>query len=377
MEVHMINQHMTITRLAAFMMFFTCLCASFSVNAQSGNVVLWNKLGSDTEIRNSEIGPNGLITQGNIPITYSPLKFGNGMRTYGTYYEGFQQTTKVKFLFNAPNSLGDKGAVAFWVRPDHGSDDGGIRRWLNMTEGQIGAGIYWRGWDQGLMYELCTPSGCQQQILVPNSQVQFKAGDSLHVAFVWDLSGIDGTGNTLRAYFNGKLVGSSSRQWAHGLSMGGFSAGWSDYSQYASIDNLIVWDYAKTDFSDRFTENPIGCGEGDSAELSAIITKKSGVQSSRFWTITLSNKSGCPAENAQIDSMFLTQTAGAACTPMITSPLSFPLGVGNVPSNSQASGTVSIDFTGCPNNARFRADIDYSSNNGAVSGSKTLNNQFR
>jgi hypothetical protein len=41
------------------MAFFTFLIAPVAVHAQSGNVTLWNKLGSDTEIINSEIGPGG------------------------------------------------------------------------------------------------------------------------------------------------------------------------------------------------------------------------------------------------------------------------------------------------------------------------------
>lgn len=119
------------------------------------------------------------------------------------------------------------------------------------------------------------------------------------------------------------------------------------------------------------------CPEGALPNLSAGITKKSGAKNLRSWAITLSNKSGCSAENAQIDSLMLTQTFGSACTPVITSPLSFPLGVGNIPAESKASGTSTLDFTGCPNNARFKATIPFSSNNGEVNGSKTLNNQFR
>jgi hypothetical protein len=111
--------------------------------------------------------------------------------------------------------------------------------------------------------------------------------------------------------------------------------------------------------------------------LSALISSKSGTQNARSWNLSLSNKGSCPAENAQIDDLLLTQTIGTQCQPVITSPLSFPLGIGNIPAGSQASGTTTIDFTGCPNNARFKATIPFSSNNGEVNGSKTLNNQFR
>lgn len=119
------------------------------------------------------------------------------------------------------------------------------------------------------------------------------------------------------------------------------------------------------------------CCEGVLPNLSALISSKFGTQNARSWSLTIANKGSCPAENAQIENLVLTQTAGAACTPVISSPLSFPLGVGNIPAGAQASGTATINFTGCPNNARFKTTISFSSNNGAVTGSKTLNNQFR
>jgi hypothetical protein len=118
--------------IAALMVFFAFLFASTAVHA-ANNVFFWNKLGSNYEVTHSETGPNGEITQGNPPITYSPLQFGNGIHTYGNSSSG----AWVKFLFDKPNSLGDKGALAFWVRPDHGSDDGGIRRWLNGPGGWV------------------------------------------------------------------------------------------------------------------------------------------------------------------------------------------------------------------------------------------------
>jgi hypothetical protein len=149
------------------------------------------------------------------------------------------------------------------------------------------------------------------------------------------------------------------------------------YLFLGSSPNCCNWDYAKTDFSDRFVENPLGCEEGGLPNLSAAITKKTGTQNIRLWTISLANKSGCPAENAQIDTLTLAQTAGSACTPVITNPPAFPLGVGNIPAVPQASGSVTLDFTGCPNKARFKAIIPFSSNNSTVTGSKTFNNQFR
>ena len=109
--------------------------------------------------------------------------------------------------------------------------------------------------------------------------------------------------------------------------------------------------------------------------LSALISSKTGSQSARQWTIALT--STCFADNAQIDGLTLTQTFGATCTPIITSPAAFPLKVGDIESHGEASGVATIDFSGCANSARFSAKISFSANDGAAHGSKTLNNQYR
>ena len=208
-----------------------------------------------------------------------------------------------------------------------------------------------------------------------------------YLAFVWDVDGIACTSDTIRIYFNDALKGKTQAIWSASghvdtylfIGSGPNCCGWdTHYNAVKGVtDNFVIWDYAKTDFSDRFNESPVGCEVGGLPKLSMGISKKSGTQNTRSWTLTFSNKSNCPAENAQIDDLLLTQTTGTQCQPVITSPLSFPLGIGNIPAGSQASGTTTLDFTGCPNNARFKANITFSSNNGEVNGSKTLNNQFR
>ena len=110
-------------------------------------------------------------------------------------------------------------------------------------------------------------------------------------------------------------------------------------------------------------------------QLAGLITGKSGPTNARAWTITLSNSGPGAANAAEINSLTLKQTFGAACTPVIAS--SFPVAVGSIAPASSANGVVTIDFTGCPNNARFTTTFSFSANNGVVTGSKTLYNQFR
>ncbi len=73
--------------------------------------------------------------------------------------------------------------------------------------------------------------------------------------------------------------------------------------------------------------------------------------------------------------MTLTQTSGPACTPMIATPL--PVLVGNIAPGGSATGNVTIDYTGCAPANRFTVVLSYSANGGAVTGSKTLYNQFQ
>lgn len=110
------------------------------------------------------------------------------------------------------------------------------------------------------------------------------------------------------------------------------------------------------------------------AALSGIITNKTGTANARVWTVTVSNGGPGAAYNARLDGLTLTQTAGAACTPVITS--SFPAVVGNVAPVSSGGGAVTIDFTGCAAAVQFRADIGFSANAGADTGGRTLYHQF-
>lgn len=144
------------------------------------------------------------------------------------------------------------------------------------------------------------------------------------------------------------------------------------------LDDFRLYDraLAKNEITALFNESPPSC-VGVLPVLSVLVTSKSGSQDARLWAITLANKGFCGAENAQIDALKLTQTYGAACTPAITSPVAFPLNIGDVPAHGQASSAVTINFSGCPNNARFSAKITYSANDGAVHSSKILNNQYR
>ncbi|MCI5125747.1 MAG: hypothetical protein D3925_15060, partial [Candidatus Electrothrix sp. AR5] len=136
----------------------------------------------------------------------------------------------------------------------------------------------WNGWDYGstgkrFMFSIGNASDSSAVNIytpefsaAPGGHLDFNDGTTFHFACVWDVNGIDGTADTVRLYVNGNVEASSNATWTTTnnfdpyLYLGSYPgyAGWDHY--YNSVkgvtDNLIIRDYAKTDFSDRFIETP-------------------------------------------------------------------------------------------------------------------------
>lgn len=106
------------------------------------------------------------------------------------------------------------------------------------------------------------------------------------------------------------------------------------------------------------------------------IASKSGVQNARVWTVTASNGGPGTAYGTQVTGFSLTQVAGAACTPVVTPPSSYPVSLGDIAASNSASAAFTIDFTGCSSLARFTLSMPWVS---AVyhTGTFALGNQFR
>jgi hypothetical protein len=123
------------------------------------------------------------------------------------------------------------------------------------------------------------------------------------------------------------------------------------------------------------TSGSVSVAAAGAAALTGVVTAKSGASNLRVWTFTVTDGGPGAAYLARIDSMSLTQTAGAPCSPVVAT--SFPLPVGDIAAAASAGGAVSIDFTGCVVTARFRATFAFSANLGAATGTRTLYNQFQ
>jgi hypothetical protein len=111
--------------------------------------------------------------------------------------------------------------------------------------------------------------------------------------------------------------------------------------------------------------------------LGGTIGGKSGLQSARVWVFEVGDNGPGSALGAAITGITLVQTSGAACTPVITNPASFPLPAGNIAPKATANVNVTIDFAGCASNAAFKVTATESANNGAATGTIVRLNQFQ
>ena len=114
--------------------------------------------------------------------------------------------------------------------------------------------------------------------------------------------------------------------------------------------------------------------------LFGSLTSKQGLQNARVWTFDIGNSGGVIANGAQISSVAITQTAlggGSACRPVIVSPASFPLSLGNIAAGSAVPAGITINFTGCANTAEFSVLLQLSASNGNIIGSILRDNEER
>jgi hypothetical protein len=132
--------------------------------------------------------------------------------------------------------------------------------------------------------------------------------------------------------------------------------------------------------ADTNTVNNQGCdistvAPGTNA-LSGTIAAKAGPANARVWSISVTNAGSTPAYEVTLAAFTLTQTAGAACTPVITAPKAFPIMLGMLGAGGTATGGISIDFTGCAALARFTLNVPITMTGQTVN-TLTRTNQFQ
>lgn len=219
--------------------------------------IFWDRMeGSTTKEVINNIAPT---THGT--VDYTTGYFGNGVRCdsngEGIDYNGWAS--------NFNSFIDSAFTIEFYVQTTynvingtHDIGDGSVRYFFwasvntsNFIQLQISAahmGFFGRY------------NGTNRFLVSTDASLDWSAGDWVHLACVADASGIDGGANTMQLYFNGSQVGSLST----GLgTTSGTYAEWiiGTVTGYAAnshvngiIDNLKIYDYAKTDFSDRYRE---------------------------------------------------------------------------------------------------------------------------
>jgi len=232
--------------LAFFMLFF------YSHPAKADSLLLWNKLGSEYEVTHSETGPDFTILN-NSNLAYEPVQFDNGIKCSA-------QSTDSK-IYIPTNDLfpttRDRGTIEFWIKINSSPQFMGYPVGNSLSSPPYSSTIV-----IGLTPKLYVEYGDSAYNFSSSDNAWTNDGDVIHIAVCWDTNGIDGSANIARSYINGVLAGSDNRTATFNnpntnFYILGHTGG--SYPSYENmvIDNLKVYDYAKTDFSDRFNESPL------------------------------------------------------------------------------------------------------------------------
>lgn len=170
---------------------------SINVALPDGNLTLWNTLGSLDEMANPMVG--GQVT----PLTFVgaqpeflPAKFGYGYRT--TVYS-MPALPVEAFPY-------DKGTAEFWMKPNWGSGAEN-QTILSTTSSSPDNSDLYLGKDASQPFSYVRIYG--RLLLIPSSEYYFAAGEMHHFAITWADGGIDSSGDTMRFYFDGKLLASA------------------------------------------------------------------------------------------------------------------------------------------------------------------------
>jgi len=230
-------------------------------------LVLWNRLDSETEIRNSHVGPGGELNAGR----FVPGRFGQGVEL------NMQEQFGVTFPLDiVPTSA---GCIEFWARLLDLPQDlpwgqkPGLIGMNDKDEGNRGSILHFNGNDGASNGGLCAglagigPAGTAQY----GSWTYARAlgtdtvGEWHHYALVWTPAGIPGVADGARGLavfvdgrlntgsWNGAVVPPGPLTLPDGGRLGllchqGMPSG------RVVFDNLKIWNYAKTDFGDRMHE---------------------------------------------------------------------------------------------------------------------------
>lgn len=249
------------------------LLFSVNLNAESNGLMFWNTLGSDEEVLNSEVGANlefynpsvhggtGCCDAvGNRIYVEGPFEnFENGVQLSGSY----DVTARIHniVLSNLTNYISsERGTIEVWYMQteDPVPYSHNIYRIFDGSFGlNSGMGLQSSDNNDGTGKDLTFYLYFGGTNTYVTSDISAYNGEWIHIAAVWDRAGIDGTSDAMRLYVNeSQAAATTQNTW--GISVGSLAdiCGANDAAGYFSMDNLIIWNYAKTDF-DSSNPSPI------------------------------------------------------------------------------------------------------------------------
>jgi len=241
--------------------------------ATDEGLILWNKLGSEYEVANSEVGP-ALSWYGSTTPQFNVEQGDSGVYWWAPDYtvdHGYYPILPAGTL-----PLGNKGCIELWVRPNFDKSE--------VKTGNLDHTMFFA--QMGAPYSASLPAinVYQHPNSVPKGNItlwynngtgtpsyyidaptfDYSAGELFHVAAVWDADGIDGTADNLRLYINGVLHSSKTGVAVAGpINAGGSIIGRNippnpPHSMHGTLHDIKIWDFAKTDFSDSLDEDGDG-----------------------------------------------------------------------------------------------------------------------
>lgn len=236
-----------------------------------GSLMLWNRLGSDEEVTNSPSGPNGQIVGA---LQYLPGQHDNGFTPQPRAGDHNIPDNYVKF---EGLGLGQQGCIEFWYLPDWDSPAVGhiveVLHYMRPEDvNSVRLHIQYNDWQDLLSFSVEDRGRSEfvQRSVRPRNVPQWSTEHPFHVAITWDGSAA-ALEDRLKLFFDGTEVGGSFfhrgdprfDNWEQDLTLGVgtrlHSGDWDRHKWEGDggvIDNIKIWGFPKTDFSDRFVEAP-------------------------------------------------------------------------------------------------------------------------
>jgi hypothetical protein len=226
-------------------------------------LVFWNSFNGPENLKDSEFGPDVIpIDEG---FAFEPSQHGNGfIRTRSSSIRSdYPQLQLPSEVFDG---LSDAGTIEMWITSKVSNPEpfvyGVFYLFDNYFDPDYNVKIWWGDGVSGLGIQAAVKFSADSEVGTPEEVQQFtvKPGTTFHVGVSWDVDGIGGTSDTLRVYRDGKVISAVQETWEissppydGGNAALGVGPDDQGYDKFIT-DNLKIWDFAKTDFSDRFIE---------------------------------------------------------------------------------------------------------------------------